>query len=331
MKIAALKIDGYGVWRGLEVQRLGEGMNVLYGPNEAGKTTLLEFVRSVLYGFSPERRRYFPPLHGGRPGGCIEIAAPNGRFQIERHDDADGQPGSEQLILTAADGTRQGEHVVKVLLSNIDETIFNNIFAVGLREMQELGALSDTAAAELLYNLQRRPGPHLAGRSDGRAGNLAEPHPRPQRRAVPGRPTPGRARSIRQEIEQLDEVMRSYGRLAAQRHQLDRELARLEEEKNRAEYQARVVDLAISLRERWQRRTEMDHELAALGPQTPMPEDAVPRLDALSARSRSTGGEWSDSSGSGQSCAARARPWRSMKPCAAKRPASRPLASNRRG
>ena len=109
MKIAALKIDGYGVWRGLEVQRLGEGMNVLYGPNEAGKTTLLEFVRSVLYGFSPERRRYFPPLHGGRPGGCIEIAAPNGRFQIERHDDADGQPGSEQLILTAADGTRQGE------------------------------------------------------------------------------------------------------------------------------------------------------------------------------------------------------------------------------
>ena len=153
MKIAGLKIDGYGVWRGLEVSRLGEGMNVLYGPNEAGKTTLLEFVRSVLYGFSPERRRYFPPLHGGRPGGCIEIAAPNGRFQIQRHDDADGQPGVEQLILTAADGTRQGEHVVKVLLSNIDETIFNNIFAVGLREMQELGALSDTAAAELLYNL----------------------------------------------------------------------------------------------------------------------------------------------------------------------------------
>ena len=78
--------------------------------------------------------------------------------------------------------------------------------------------------------------------------------------------------------------MRSYGRLAAQRHQLDREIARLEEEKNRAEYQARVVELAISLRERWQRRTEMDHELAALGPQTPMPEDAVPRLDALNAR-----------------------------------------------
>ena len=90
MKIAALEIDGYGVWSGLKVERLSDGMNVLYGPNEAGKTTLLQFVRSVLYGFSPERRRYFPPVHGGRPGGWIEVVGANGRFQIDRHDDADG-------------------------------------------------------------------------------------------------------------------------------------------------------------------------------------------------------------------------------------------------
>ena len=58
MKITGLHVDGFGVWSELEVDRLNEGVNVLYGPNEAGKTTLLEFVRSVLYGFSPARRKY---------------------------------------------------------------------------------------------------------------------------------------------------------------------------------------------------------------------------------------------------------------------------------
>ncbi len=53
MKITALEIDGYGAWSGLKIERLADGLNVLYGPNEAGKTTLLCFLRSVLYGFAP--------------------------------------------------------------------------------------------------------------------------------------------------------------------------------------------------------------------------------------------------------------------------------------
>ena len=53
----------------------------------------------MLYGFSPERRRYLPPLHGGRPGGWIEVSGPSGRFQIARHDDAGGQPGQRRACL----------------------------------------------------------------------------------------------------------------------------------------------------------------------------------------------------------------------------------------
>ena len=151
VKIHALKIDGYGIWSGLRVERFSDGLNVLYGPNEAGKTTLLQFIRSMLYGFSDSRRQYFPPVHGGKPGGMADVDSPQGRYEIARH----WQPenGGEQIILTASDGTRQGEHLVKAMLSDIDEAIFNNVFAVELREMQELGALGDTAAAELLYNL----------------------------------------------------------------------------------------------------------------------------------------------------------------------------------
>ncbi|MGD0896494.1 MAG: AAA family ATPase [Thermoguttaceae bacterium] len=284
MKITALEIDGYGVWSGLRIQRLADGLSVVYGPNEAGKSTLLQFIRSVLYGFSPERRRYFPPVHGGRPGGRIEVSGPNGSFQIDRHDEPDGQPGEGRLVITAADGTRQGEHMIRLLLSNLDEPIFNNVFAVGLREIQELGALGDTEAAELLYGisagldrvslvevmreletsrnriLDRGGGPCLV------AGLLAD------------------REKLRQEIEELESLGSRYGRLAAQRSNLDRDVMRLEEERNAAQQQLHVIELAIGLRDRWIRRAALDGELSAMGPQPPMPPDGVRRLDVLAAR-----------------------------------------------
>ena len=286
MNITALEIDGYGTWSGLKLQRLSDGLNVLYGPNEAGKTTLLCFVRSMLYGFSPQRHRYLPPLRGGRPGGWIELAGPAGRFQVARHDDAGPEPGSEELTLTAADGTRQGEHMLKVLLSNIDEKIFSNIFAVGLREMQELGTLSDGEAAEFLYNLS-------AGVDRVSLVDVLRELESSRNRILDRNGGPcqiaqllAEREKLRQEIEQLDDLMHRYGQIAAGRLQLDREVARLEEEKNTAEYESRVIELAIGLRDRWRRRDAMDDELAALGPQAPLPPEAIRRLDALNARIR---------------------------------------------
>ena len=70
MKISDLKIDGFGVWRDLSIRGLSPELTVFYGPNEAGKSTLMQFMRSVLYGVSPARReKYLPPVVGGRPGG----------------------------------------------------------------------------------------------------------------------------------------------------------------------------------------------------------------------------------------------------------------------
>ncbi len=110
MRITSLEVDGFGVWSGLKLDEFSDGLNVFYGPNEAGKTTLMQFIRSVLYGFSPERRRYFPPLGGGRPGGALRLAGPDGQFEVTRHDDIENPGAAELVTLTSADGARQGEH-----------------------------------------------------------------------------------------------------------------------------------------------------------------------------------------------------------------------------
>jgi uncharacterized protein YhaN len=148
VRITEIEIDGFGAWSDVRLDHVSEGLTVFYGPNEAGKTTLMEFIRSVLYGYSAERRsRYLPPVAGGRGGGALGVIGAGGRFALRR------TPGSltgddlGRVEVLAANGSRQGQHVLGTLLSGIDEPIFRNVFAVGLRELQELGTLDDTEAA----------------------------------------------------------------------------------------------------------------------------------------------------------------------------------------
>ena len=51
MRIEAIRIDGYGIHSGLEIKDLPPGLTVVAGPNEAGKTTILDFIRGVLFDF----------------------------------------------------------------------------------------------------------------------------------------------------------------------------------------------------------------------------------------------------------------------------------------
>ena len=67
MKINNLKINGFGKLKNKEIS-LENGVNIIYGKNEAGKSTLLKFIISMFYGLSknknggtiPEIEKYEP-------------------------------------------------------------------------------------------------------------------------------------------------------------------------------------------------------------------------------------------------------------------------------
>ena len=51
MKIKKLKINGFGKINNTEVD-FSDGINIVNGKNESGKTTLLKFITSMFYGTS---------------------------------------------------------------------------------------------------------------------------------------------------------------------------------------------------------------------------------------------------------------------------------------
>ena len=55
MKINKLKINSYGKLKEKEIN-FKDGINLIYGQNEAGKSTLIKFIINSLYGISKNRK-----------------------------------------------------------------------------------------------------------------------------------------------------------------------------------------------------------------------------------------------------------------------------------
>jgi uncharacterized protein YhaN len=68
----------------------------------------MQFVRSVFYGFSPERRRYLAAVDAGQSGGMLQIVAAEGRVDVVRRANGGEPTGGESVTVNYPDGTRQG-------------------------------------------------------------------------------------------------------------------------------------------------------------------------------------------------------------------------------
>ena len=284
MKITDLEIDGFGVWSGLRIDDLSDRITVFYGPNEAGKTTLMQFVRSVLYGFSAgRRRRYLPPLGGGRSGGSLHVAGADGKFQITRH--ASDDPTDEgRVTITAADGTIQGDQLLLSALNEVDESIFNNVFAVGLRELQELASLSNTEAAAWLYNL-------TAGLDRVSIVDVMRELEQSRQAILSADDSPSQVshmlaerKRLEGEVQELAALGRRWSHLSARQEELQRQTTDLEAESNELKHLVRTIEIAIAVKDKWRQRQTVDEQLQVLGGSPDMAEGAVERLDELNQR-----------------------------------------------
>jgi uncharacterized protein YhaN len=279
MKIRDVQIDGFGVWSGLSVDSMPEGMTVFYGPNEAGKTTLMNFLRTMFYGFTAERRaRYLPPVYGGKPGGAMRVSGPGGGYEIARRATLNDSSVFGQLTVTSSDGITQGQHRLTSLLGNVDESIFTNVFAIGLRELQELSTLDDTAAADELYKLSsgldrvslvdvirqlRTARTSIASYSEESAQLQSMQSKREK---------------LRDEIEQLTLRGRRWGELASVRRNQQNEIEEIKQRIEQWDLESRTVETAMQVREPWQQRDALREKLTQVHARIDLQEDSRVKL-----------------------------------------------------
>ncbi len=218
MRIAGWRVDGYGVLADHRVDALPPGLSVVHGPNEAGKSTLLDFVRNVLFGF-PDRRHSRParePLRGGRHGGALFLTDSAGLgWTVERHAGAD-------LVVTGPHGATSGAPELARLLGGVDASVFASVFAFDLDELASLRSLERDEVRDLVFSA----GVLGAGRSATRALRALADR---QAALVRPRQQDAVANRLRRRIDQVDADLRTLKAGAAHYPERAEKCARLRE------------------------------------------------------------------------------------------------------
>jgi uncharacterized protein YhaN len=178
MFIERIDVERFGALDRVVVDRLGPGVQVLHGTNETGKTTLLEFVRAVFFGFEgPFRRGVLDPRLPCAGRLLVRIPPERTAITIERRHEgphladlsqeayADGIVGlggdHGDLIEIMAAGHQPADaktgprhrYYLQDLVGEIDETTFTNVMAFGLDELHELRTLEPEGCGSRLYEL----------------------------------------------------------------------------------------------------------------------------------------------------------------------------------
>ena len=151
MRIKRLEIYGYGKWVDTTFE-LPENVHMFYGENEAGKSTLMSFIHSILFGFPTRNSTLlrYEPRESSRYGGKI-IGEDNrfGEVMIERiHGKVTGN-----VTVTLEDGTTGHDELLDSVLYGMDRNMFQNIFSFSLTDIEHVHQLSEDQLSRYLLTI----------------------------------------------------------------------------------------------------------------------------------------------------------------------------------
>ncbi|HDR3346492.1 TPA: AAA family ATPase [Bacillus cereus] len=147
MRIEKLHIYGYGKLENVEMDL--SLLTVLYGENEAGKSTIRSFMKSILFGFPTRGQRRYEPKEGGKYGGAMTVQTEQyGRLKIERLP----KTAAGEVTVYFEDGKTGGEEILNDILSGMNESLFESVFSFDMHGLQNIHQLGEADIGNYLFS-----------------------------------------------------------------------------------------------------------------------------------------------------------------------------------
>jgi uncharacterized protein YhaN len=284
MKIENIHVDGFGVWNDKTWGPLELGLNVFHGPNETGKSTLMAFIRSMLFGF--EKRgsaKRYEPLKGGSHGGSLELIVGDTRLRLER---TQGRHARGSVALYTGDAAGD-ETALERLLGGTTKTLYHNVFAFGLEELEQFHTLQESEIATHISGAGLGIGASrwAAVQKDLEDRQSALFLPRGQNSTI--NVAFKELESVRDDLDRTEQQPQDYLVAHETRTKLAVELSGLEDAV--AEVSRRIDHYAKRAKNRpyVERRNKIESRIKELPVVDAFPEGGVERLDMLSKQRRS--------------------------------------------
>jgi uncharacterized protein YhaN len=290
MKIENIHIEGFGIWNDRSWESLDPCLNVFHGPNETGKSTFMAFIRSILFGF--DRRgsiRRYEPLNGGAHGGWLDLLIGDRHIRVER------KPGRHVrgTALVYENDLVGNDDDLSRLLGGTTRTLYHNVFAFGLEELEQFHTLQENEVATHISgaglgigaarwaavqtDLEERQSALFLSRGQNSTINVAFKE----------------LEAIRDDLDRTENLPQDYWTAHETRSRLVSELSVLEDliadlQKRVQHYEKRVKARPLA-----ERRARLEIKLAELPPIDTFPEGALERLELLENQIRTLSGELS--------------------------------------
>ncbi|CRI62892.1 putative SMC domain protein [Thiocapsa sp. KS1] len=283
MKILELDLRAFGPFtdRRLDLSGGCEGLHLVFGPNEAGKSSALRALRALLFGIHERTRDDF--RHGKqelRVGGRLRNR--NGEeIELLR------RKGRKSTLLDPA-GKAIGEDALLPFLGEVDDGLFERLFGIdyegliggGRALLEERGreaeALFGTALGATAIH-------RILDRLDQEAGGLFLPRAsKPTINALIGGlgETERRLREATLSVRQWEQARESLDRTVRELVSMDREIERITLERNRLERIRRTLPELV-------RRARVQAHLDGIGEVPVLAEDfAARREEAIAKQTR---------------------------------------------
>ncbi|WNG20798.1 AAA family ATPase [Cystobacter fuscus] len=285
LRVELLRVQGFGHFSDYELE-LRPGLNLLYGPNEAGKSTLLAFLRGMLFGFDKKGRaesRYEPEV--GARAGELFVSAATGSLVVKRI--------KKTVKVLDAQGQELSASRLDEALAHVSRELFCEVFAFGLDELSSFERLSqEDGVSRALFAAGLRGArrlPEVEKHLETRAGEIFK--------------KTGKIPELNQVLLRLEEVRQQLGELKDRPARYFQERERLLSLGREREETQRLLETCTRDLRRLSRLEEalgdlstlarLDEEWARLPDLSSFPSEGVPRLEALLQRGKALQAEQS--------------------------------------
>ncbi|MFA5844154.1 MAG: AAA family ATPase [Coriobacteriia bacterium] len=134
MRLRRVEAVRFGGLEGVSLGDLGDGLTVVVGPNEAGKSTFTALVRHVLYGFpTPGAKEPAYVSDAGKRVGRLVFEGDGGRWVVER---TEGPHGGSASVRAMEGAERPG--LLDEVRHGVSALAFRVVFGFGLADLPRI-------------------------------------------------------------------------------------------------------------------------------------------------------------------------------------------------
>ncbi|SFS60143.1 AAA family ATPase [Paenibacillus sp. BC26] len=319
MKLQGLHVEGFGKLSDLHC-KFDAPVTIVYGHNEAGKSTMLGFIRAMLFGFAhkgnPAERQ--EPVNGGRHGGRLFFENGAGQpFVLERYSSAQGKVNIRRLEVDGIHGIHgstgsigdggnsgntgnagnngnpgnTGSRGVETLtqsmwerlfLGGVNERLFRELFAISLSELQAIGMLEGDELGKQLYHAGWNGGSAIAKTEKLLHAQLDSLY-RPRGSTQQMNKLIKTLEEIDVQLRQSEDSIAVFNELSSALAEIEGDQAQVEERLPSSREKEALLARAVHLRQAWIDRLALVQEQETYGDAPRLVADARAKTEAIAA------------------------------------------------